>query len=153
MQIKLRNRKCAWTKDGSSLVFSKHCFRGASFFPSILKPLHSTLNSLKATGSWKYIPRMKMHSNERPEVNASSIGRKTTNKITYGKCSLWWRSFFLFFLCNANISTDMILRQKKVAPLLVHQHFNVRRIKKTVLFTFYVMFRIVNGNWIGSFFV
>lgn len=35
---------------------------------------------------------------------------------------------------------------KKVAPLLVHQHFNVRRIKKTVLFTFYVMFRIVNGN-------
>lgn len=97
MQIKLRNRKCAWTKDGSSLVFSKHCFRGASFFPSILKPLHSTLNSLKATGSWKYIPRMKMHSNERPKVNASSIGRKTTNKITYGKCSLWWRSFFLFF--------------------------------------------------------
>lgn len=84
-----------------------------------------------------------------PKKNASSIGRKTTNEITYGKCSLWWQS--LFFLVNANISFQCYPSSRIItASLPVHQHFKWR--KKTVLFTFYVMFHIVNGNWIGSIF-
>lgn len=36
-------------------------------------------------------------------------------------------------------------KKKRITSLLAHQQFNVKM--ETILFTFYVMFETVNGNW------
>lgn len=72
---------------------------------------------------------------------ASSNGRKTTHQITCGKCSLWWR--FIFFMHRERIAFSVNRCQLDCVSACLSA-FQCQ--SKTLLFTFYVMFQIVNGN-------